>query len=249
MFLLLVMLAIVVVWLMIMSRQKVAPINTALFHTNQETAAAPAPAPETVTEEVTQPETTEPAPEETTAAPEAAPAPETQPETQAPAAAGTAVDTGVFRTMCPDGWMYFEQRDMFGQMDENGNYPPDPTQMCFCKGAQTELDIFSKLSVYAYFQNEGFSQQVVDNNIIWYSETEPFTVMVNGTECQGFHARSEDIFNEGQFYEYDYVFLPVDADHHIQVRILTYLPGLEETLSRDDPDVQLILNNLAADAA
>ena len=249
MFILLVLLAIVIVWLLIRSRQEASPINTKLFPDSSGAVAAPAL--EAVTEAApeTQPETAAPAPEETTPAPETVPEtqPETQPETAAPAAAGTAVDTGVIRSMCPDGWLYIEQRDVFGEKDASGAYPVDPTQMCFTKGAETELDVFSKLSVYVYYQNTGFSQEVIDSNIIWYSETEPFTTTINGVECQGFHARDEDIFNEGQFYEYDYIFLPVDAEHHIQIRVMTSAPGNADVLSRDDADVQLILTNLAVD--
>ena len=249
MFILLVLLAIVLVWLLIMSRQKAAPINTKLFPTTGQAPVA-APAPETVTEAApetqpeTQPETT-PAPEETTAAP----APETQAETTAAPAstAGTPVDTGVIRTVCPDGWLYIQQRDVFGQVDENGEYPLDPTQMCFSKGATTEMDVFSKLSVYVYFRDEPYSQQVYDTNAMWYSETEPITATINGVECQGFHAKDADIFNEGQYYEYDFIFMPVDDGHHFQFRLMNSAPGNADTISRDDPDVQQIMTSMAVD--
>lgn len=257
MFILLVMLAIVLVWLLILSREKVAPINTALFHGSAPAVQTPAPEPATEAVPETQPETPAPEVQPETPAPEApapepqpeTPAPEPQPETPAPAPAvsGTLVDTGVIRTMCPDGWLYIEQRDVFGTKDENGNYPLDPKQMCFCKGAQTEMDVFSKLSVYAYYEDQPFSQAVVDSNSVWYSETEPFTCTINGTECQGFHAKEEDIFTEGQFYEYDFIFLPINDAHHVMFRIMTSVPGSSEVLTRNDADVQLILTSMAAD--
>ena len=253
-FILLVMLAIVVVWLLILEKNRVDPVNTALFKTSPAVAEAPAPEPETPAPE---PET--PAPEPETPAPEtpAEPAPEPEtpapepetpaPEPETPAPAGTPIDTGVIRTVCPEGWLYIEQRDVFGQQDENGNYPVDPTKMCFCKGAATELDVFSKLSSYIYYQDKPYSQEVLDNTAMWYAETTPFTTTINGVECQGFHARDEDIFNEGQFYEYDFIFMPVDDAHHIQFMIMTAAPGNSDVVSRDDADVQTIMSNFAVD--
>ena len=258
MFILLVMLGIVLVWLLILEKNRVDPVNTALFKSTPAVVETPAPepetpAPETPAAETPAAETPAPAPEapaaETPAAEAPAPEPETpapKPETPAPAA-GTAVDTGVIRTVCPEGWLYIEQRDVFGQQDENGNYPVDPTKMCFCKGAATELDVFSKLSTYIYYQNTPYSQEVLDNTAMWYAETTPFTATINGVECQGFHAKDEDIFNAGQFYEYDFIFLPVDDGHHIQFMIMTAAPGNADVVSRDDADVQVIMSNFAVD--
>lgn len=253
MFILLVMLAIVVVWLLILAKNKVAPVNTALFKSEQGVVEAPVPEtpaaePETPAPETPAAEPETPAPETPAAEPET-PAPETpaaEPETPAPVP-GTPIDTGVIRTVCPDGWLYIEQSDVFGQQDENGNYPLDPTKMCFCKGAATELDVFSKLSTYIYYQDKPYTQEVLDNTAMWYTETTPFTASINGVECQGFHAKDEDIFNAGQFYEYDFIFLPIDDGHHIQFMIMTAAPGNADVVSRDDADVQLIMNNFAVD--
>lgn len=266
MFILLVMVGIVLVWLLILAKNKVDPVNTALFKTNPAAAAAPAapvvaepetPAPETPAAETPAaapvaetPVAETPVAETPAAAPvaetPAAETPAAEPETPAPAA-GTPIDTGVIRGVCPEGWLYIEQRDVFGQQDENGNYPVDPTKMCFCKGAATELDVFSKLSTYIYYQNTPYSQEVLDNTAMWYAETTPFTATINGTECQGFHAKDEDIFNAGQFYEYDFIFLPVDDGHHIQFMIMTAAPGNADVVSRDDADVQTIMSNIAVD--
>ena len=246
------MLAIVIVWLLILAKNKVDPVNTALFRSNQAAVEAPAPEAEAPAPEPETPAPETPAAEPETPAPEApapAPEPETpapEPETPAPVA-GTPVDTGVIRTVCPEGWLFIEQRDVFGEPDESGNYPVDPTKMCFCKGAATELDVFSKLSTYIYYQNSPYTQEVLDNTAMWYTETTPFTVTINGTECPGFHAKDEDIFKEGQFYEYDFIFVPVDDGHHLQFMIMTAAPDNTDVVTRDDADIQTIMYNFAVD--
>jgi len=247
MFILLVMLGIVLVWLLILEKNRVDPVNTALFKSAPAAVAQPAPEAEPAPQE---PATEAPAPETPAETQPETPAPETpaetEPETPA-AAAGTVIDTGVIRTVCPDGWMYIEQKDVFGQQDENGEFPVDATKMCFCKGAATELDFFNKLSTYVYYQNQPYSEETINNAVMLFSDKEPFTVTVNGTECQGYHIKDEDIFNEGQFYEYDYIFMPADEGHYLLVMIGTAAPGVAETVTRDDADVQLIMNNIAVD--
>lgn len=264
MVLLLLFLAIVLIILMVQSR---GPVDTKLFPAGIRQAAvvepepvpAPAPADQPTTEEaapapVQEPETeaapadvfeTEPA-EET---PEAAPAPAEPAEPAAPAApsAGSVVDTGVIKTVCPDGWMYFEQTDVFGEQDAEGNYPVDPSKMGFCKGATSHMDVFSKLTTYVYYRDYAFTDSIQSMGMMWYEETEEFTTVINGITCSGFHARSQDVFNEEDFYEYDIVYYPIDDSHHFEIDIMTSAPSTGDTVSVDDPDVQAILTNLAID--
>ena len=107
--------------------------------------------------------------------------------------------------------------------------------------------MFSASCLPVYYQDKPYTQEVLDNTAMWYTETTPFTTAINGVECQGFHAKDEDIFNAGQFYEYDFIFLPIDDGHHIQFMIMTAAPGNADVVSRDDADVQLIMSNFAVD--
>ena len=227
---LLLLLAIVLIILLFRHIAAREAINTFLFKTTPTVQAAGGQAEVPAAPAETQPAET----------PAAAPA-------AAPAATGNVIDTGVIRTVCPDGWYYIELTDVFGEKDENGNYPLDPTRMGFCKGATSQMDIFSKLSTYAYYVNSPYTDSTLSNSAMWYPETENFTTTINGVTCEGFHAKEEDLFSEGQFYEYDFIFLPIDDGHHVQFQIMTAAPNVDETVSRDDPDVQQILTNFAVD--
>lgn len=233
---LLLLLAIVLIILLFRHIAANEAINTFLFKTTPTVQAAGGQAEVPAAPAETQPAET----------PAAAPA-ETPAAAPAPAATGNVVDTGVIRTVCPDGWFYIEMTDVFGEKDENGNYPLDPARMGFCKGATSQMDIFSKLSTYAYYVNSPYTDSTLSNSAMWYSDTENFTTTINGVTCEGFHAKEEDLFSEGQFYEYDFIFLPVDDGHHVQFQIMTAAPNVNETVSRDDPDVQQILTNFAVD--
>ena len=232
---LLLLLAIVLIILLFRHIAAHEAINTVLFKTTPTVQAAGGQA-----EVPAQPAETPAAPAEAPAAPA-----ETQPA--APVVSGNVIDTGVIRTVCPDGWYYIELTDVFGEKDENGNYPLDPSRMGFCKGATSQMDIFSKLSSYVYYVNSPYTDSTLSNSAMWYSDTENFTTTINGVTCEGFHAKEEDLFSEGEFYEYDFIFMPVDDGHHVQFQIMTAAPNVEETVSRDDPDVQQILTNFAVD--
>ena len=248
MFILLVMLAIVIVWLLIMSRQKVAPIDTKLFPADQQTVASPAPEQlETAAAPEVQPEAEAPTPADMTVVPEETTTVPDQEATVEPVASGTLVDTGMMRTYCPDGWLNVEQYNVFGVLDENGQYPANPAKICLYKGAASIEDTNGRLTVSAELINTAISQEDIDGEARWSTESEPFTITINGTECQGFHAKEEDTFAAGQFYEYDFVFIPVSDSSHIKVIVQNSLPNVAETISLNDPDVQLILNGLAVD--
>ena len=250
MLILMLCLAIVLIILLVERKNKVEPVNTSFSRlVAPQTAGNAGQQPEN--EPAAQPE------EQTEADPEiqvdvqpdeiTEPEPETEAQDQAPAAGGTVVDTGVIRSVCPDGWLYIEQRDSYGEQDENGVYPLDPTRMCFCKGATTELDVFSKLSIYVYYRSQPYTDTTVDEGAMWYAETQRITATINGVECQGFHATEEDVFNEGEFYEYDILYLPVGDSHYFEFLIMASAPGSNDSLSANDPDVQMILSNTAAD--
>lgn len=238
---LLLLLAIVLIILLFRHIAAREAINTFLFKTTPTVQAAGG-----VAEVPAAPAETQPAETPAPAAP-AETQPAETPAPAAPAATGNVVDTGIIRTVCPDGWYYIELTDVFGEKDENGNYPVDPARMGFCKGATSQMDIFSKLSTYAYLVNTAYTDSTLSNSAMWYSDTENFTTTINGVACEGFHAKEEDLFSEGEFYEYDFIFMPIDDGHHVQFQIMTAAPNVDDTVSRDDPDVQQILTNFAVD--
>ena len=190
----------------------------------------------TVAEAVTEPETTTQAPTEA----------ET---TTAEQPTGTTVDTGFMKTMCPSDWLYIEQKNMFAEADENGDYPIDPETMVFAKGASTELDAAYKLTIYAYYVQQEITDTTISNNKMWYDESEDISVTINGVECRAFHARSADLQEENAYYEYDIVFYPIDADNNqwFQFNIMLSSPAVDDKISIDDADVQTILSNMVLD--
>ena len=244
---LLLLIAIVMIILLFRHIAGIETINTKLFKTDPAAMAAtvqPA-APEAQPAEI-------PVGEETPAeaAPQAEaeiPAEEQTTTEAAPVVSGTLIDTGIIRTVCPDGWMSIQLNDVYGEKDENGNYPPDLTRIGLCKGGTTQSDAFSKLTIYILYANGKYDDNTLENAAVWHSETEDFTAVINGVEYQGFHAKEEDLFVEGNFYEYDYLFMPADDSHHIEFEIMTSSPDVAEKLSLDDVDVHAIISSFALD--
>ena len=44
---------------------------------------------------------------------------------------GETIDTGVFSAVCPDGYLNVAQTDVFGEKDEDGNYPLATDRLMF----------------------------------------------------------------------------------------------------------------------
>ena len=247
---LLLLLAIVLIILLFRHIAGIETINTTLFKTNPAAVQQAAPEAAAPAEEAAAPaEQTGPVEQREAPAEQAAPAEEAAApaEEAAPAAGGTVVDTGIIRTVCPDGWMNIQLTDVFGEKDENGNYPPDTTRIGLCKGGTSQLDALTNLTVYVYYANGAYSDSTIENGAIWYSDTEDISVTINGVEYKGFHAKEESLFSEGQYYEYDNLYMPADDAHNIQIQVMNSAPDIEGTLSLDDPDVQAIISNIALD--
>ena len=242
---LLLLLAIVIIILLFRHIAGIETINTKLFKTNPAAAVQQA-APETpALDEIPAAEEQTPAQTEIPVQEEQAPAAEEQ--AAVPASSGTVVDTGIIRTVCPDGWMNIQLTDVFGEKDENGNYPPDTTRIGLCKGGTSQVDALTNLTVYVYYASGEYSDNTIANSAMWYSDTEDIAVTINGVEYKGFHAREESLFTEGQYYEYDNLYMPADESHNIQIQVMNSAPDVEGTLSLDDPDVQAIISNIALD--
>ena len=165
----------------------------------------------------------------------------------APAAKGEMIDTGVVKGLCPDGWMYYQQTDMWGEKDADGNYPPDLTKMAFCKGGKDEWDLFSKPTVYAAYSDG----EITDDTLSWagmlLDESEEISVDIQGKTCRALHGKSliSEDNPEKDYWEYVYAFYPVDGGY-IQVTVPLHC-GEKDGVKVEDADVQAILSSLAKD--
>ena len=151
------------------------------------------------------------------------------------------IDTGIIATVCPAGWMYFQQTDMFGETDADGNYPVDPTKMAFIKGGESEWDLFTKPVVYLNY----FEDQITDETIEWakilMDETTDSTIAVQGTDCKAFTGKSL-VESDKDYWENTYIFFPAGSGY-IQINVPLHC-GEAAGVSLDDPDVKAIIDNI-----
>ena len=161
--------------------------------------------------------------------------------------AGETIDTGLVKGLCPDGWMYYQQTDMWAEKDADGNYPADPTKMAFCKGGESEWDLFSKPTLYVNYYEGELTDSELECAKAFVDDVADTKVTVQGKECAAFTGKSlvDDENPETDYWENLYIFLPLDKGY-FQINIPTHC-GEEPGVSVDDADVQAIINSIAVD--
>lgn len=158
---------------------------------------------------------------------------------------GEITDTGVIQTICPSGWLYMPQTDMFAEQDAEGNYPVDPKKMAFIKGGESEFDAFSKPTVYIYYNEYEFEEGDLELQQIMYEEVENVDYSIGGKKCFAFTAKSL-VTSEKDYYGYFVIFYPIAEGKNVQFTIPTHW-GEADGVSVEDADVQAIINNLKLD--
>ncbi len=156
---------------------------------------------------------------------------------------GEVFDVGEFTVLVPDGWMALPQTDMFGEKDDDGNYPIDPASFGLIKDGTSEYDAFSKPTIYIY-KNSGDAASQAEMNASFYDETSDIDVTINGTKCAAFEAKSSSYSDEDKFYVYNMVFYQVDDDTYFQFNIPIDMIDFKG-VSIDDADVQAIMESVA----
>lgn len=145
-------------------------------------------------------------------------------------------EVGSFTVAVPSGWTVYPQSDIFGEKDENGNYPTDPDSIFLAKGASSEFDAYSKPSVRIYWYDPNTT--VMDLKSI-YEDVEDLTgVTINGVECTAYAGTSMG-------YRYDFIHYQTD-DTQFECQVLVSVDGEETGVTWEDADVQTILSSITA---
>lgn len=158
---------------------------------------------------------------------------------------GETVDTGLFRILIPEGWMGAPQTDVFGDKDEDGNYPLNPKSFGIIKGGESEWDAFSKPTIYVYL-NEGNAEEDSEWNIVFYEKTEPIDMSVNGKKAVAYEVWTSAPDDDDPGYTYHIVFLQVDDGHYFQFNIPIDMNG-EPGVSSSDADVVAVMESAVLD--
>ena len=155
------------------------------------------------------------------------------------------VDVGEFTVEAPSSWYVVEQTDMFGEKDAEGNYPKRTDAIGFIIGGKSELDAFSKPTVYVYYYDNISATEEASTSKSWsFGEvTDMDPVTIDGKECVIFEEKQESILSEGEYYVYQYVFCPATDSSCFQITVPVDMTG-DGGVTIDDADVQAVIASL-----
>lgn len=145
-------------------------------------------------------------------------------------------DTGVFTVSVPSGWTVYPQSDIFGEKDENGNYPTDPETIFLAKGASSEFDAYGKPNIRIYWYDP--KTTVLDLKSIYDDVTDLEGVTINGVECTGFRGTSLG-------YTYDMIHYQTDTAQY-DFNILVAVEGKDTGVTWEDADIKAIMESVVA---
>ena len=157
---------------------------------------------------------------------------------EAAAIAGEEYDVGDFTVSVPDGWKAFPQTVVFGEPDEDGNYPIDSSSIYLSRDAETDADLISEPAVYIKYYDPGTE---LLSSKEWYDGVEDLDVSVQGREADEAYQGRSIISGE---YDYQVLQFSLDGGQFI-VNIPTSAGGEETGLSFDEPEVGHILESIA----
>ena len=145
-------------------------------------------------------------------------------------------EVGSFTISVPSGWTVYPQSDIFGEKDENGNYPLDPDSIFLAKGATSEFDAYGKPNVRITWYSP---QTIVMDLKSIYDDVEDLTgVTINGVECTAYAGTSLG-------YRYDFIHYQTE-DTQFECQVLVAVDGEETGVTWEDPDVKTILESVTA---
>lgn len=148
-------------------------------------------------------------------------------KTEAEQVKGEVYETSVMSVLVPDGWMVFPKADIF---EEYPDEPGNPNGMQIYKGAEDEIDAFTKPGLTIDYYN---SDTTMVSPKSYYSDAEDITPFTTGDYTwEGFTATSLD----------KPLTVLISNDPQIQVSVWT--DNDDGTISVDDADVQAILSSI-----
>lgn len=147
--------------------------------------------------------------------------------------------TSKFQVTLPQGWKAFHQIDVFGEQDENGDYPYDETCLYLSREAITEEELLTKPAVYVKYYDK--DAEVADSKN-WYEKVKDLDAEVQGNKC--FEAfRGNSLMTEGYVHDV----LGFKSDNATFSIVIPYSINGETTgMAYDSDDIQTILNSLKA---
>ena len=150
-------------------------------------------------------------------------------------AKGEVVDVGEFTVVVPEGWMKYPQTDVFGEADADGNTPLRTDAYGMIKDGKSEIDAFSKPTVYVYYYDEAGAEEQASFNTAFYDENTPIELTVNGQAVIANESKMDD-------WAYQVVFIPITENSCFQVTIPLDIDGVGT--SYEDADVMTIMESL-----
>ena len=148
-------------------------------------------------------------------------------------------DVGEFTVELPSGWKAFPQTDVFGEADENGNYPIDPSTIYISKEAEDEWDLFSKPYVLIKYYDE--NAQVLDSKD-WYSEVEDLEAEIQGVKASPAFEGTSTLL-EDQIWKYQILQGSLDGGQYV-ITITKMQNNKGTGLTYSDKDVSSILESI-----
>ena len=137
----------------------------------------------------------------------------------------------------PSGWTVFPQVDIFGDQNEEGNYPIDPSSIFMAKGASSEIEGYEKPSIYIYWYSA--DTMVLDGAMGLYDNEEIMDgVTINGKECPAYVGTSMG-------YTYQFIHYQTDSAQY-SFNILVAIDGKETGVTWEDPDIKTIMESVAS---
>ncbi len=141
---------------------------------------------------------------------------------------GEDYDTGNFKVSVPKGWKHFPQHDMFSDDKDALN----PNMLQIAKGAESELDVFSKPSITITYSGPDSDLSLIKDV---YDNVEDMEDVVTGEHTW-------KVFR-GESAGYKIFMLFEDRDHIQYQAYIIYEAG-NEKIDLNDADVQAILSSI-----
>ena len=144
-----------------------------------------------------------------------------------------AYSVGDFAVGVPTGWTAVPSRDVFGETDEEGNYPIETSAVVIAKGTpadEYEARTNANVTINWYGDVAGMDSRG------FYENVKELNITVGGVQCDAFSGESLG-------YTYDIIEYPA-ASGRYSISVLTAIDGEPTGISCEDHDVASIISSL-----
>ena len=152
------------------------------------------------------------------------------------------VNVGDFSVDVPSNYYVMEMLDFTADVDDEGNYPTDPSSIGLTKDATSEADVWSKPTIYIYYYDDSSAEDGREYAEYVYSDITDFDYSVNGKECIAFEGTIDYGESDEDPYVYSMIYIPIDDSTCFYVNIPKSVN--EMSLDVNDAQVQAILDSV-----